>query len=327
MLLSRSVVAIFAGAAIPVNKPLHHENGTVLFYRSSAPPFLLAGEVTGGPREGRERRLKALVKDALAHLASEALSKPMAEVVVAYPDDPDRARAVMEQWPRLKRVFDAVAPLAPDFPKVMRTEEFTWDPGQSPGSGKALIVLGICPSSAGQRLRDTVGALFSTASMQDAHSPKHNGVQSFVADSEGLTVMCPEVAMREEARPRPERWAQPDGSALALASTMDYTAEPGEVAIYGAAVLQDANGHVLDYAPFELRQPEEKDGVRLGECWPAHDERNQRLGIECRGSWPQCQNGGSSLAALRFEARDGKIAVVDGSQVRLPQGCQAPLQP
>jgi hypothetical protein len=303
---------------------------------SDEPPFFLSTHVQGFTAEERKRRARALAQDVLVRLKEPAFKKPMAEIVVVYPNFPREARQVLEQWDRLKLAYDATAPLAPGFPKLMKTEDFVWDAGRSPGAGKDLLVLAICPSGAGQHLQRMV-----EWALPFEPDPAQSNMTTFVAQAEGLKVMCPATAL--SANPLQDlssRWRQPDGSVLGVMSTRDLAVAPGQAASYGAAVLFDSGGVLRDYAPFEMRKPEELNNVqgrfghlgqrrRLGKCIGdiGIRETDRTTRVVCESLWSdyRCQVPEHVGTLLRFDVTaEQRIAVQTLPQEYPGRYCQGP---
>ena len=298
-------------------------NSALLSFWSDNPPYHLGAGAKGMPKAEAIRRVRALADDVLKTTNHEAFRKPRAELVFIYPNHPERARLVLENWDRFAPLFEATVPLPKGFPKLVNVNDFTWDPGKRPGEDwhwradgspppKELLLMAVCPSGAGKRLVDMTTVLPPTEKYVAS-------VAIYVASAEGLAVECPAAPAEDETVGTSVRLELADGNRLSAMSVRVPSAQPGEVAFYGTMIYSNAAGLPLDYLPFELRKPEApttsggiKPPNKMGKCDALldpnlMDEPKVRLVCEVLRSERSCRH--YLGVDLNYEVVDGKLRV------------------
>lgn len=279
-----------------------------------------------------ERRARMLTRDVLAKLTPQSIARPRAELVYTAEDTTgDAARAVLAGWAERKPAVDFVAPLAPGYPRIARSDEF---PGLA--KGKQFLLLGICRSEQGRRLQSLLMAVLPPRA--DDPKPLISTVHLHNVDGLGLPVACPAALTDEPATEfSGSTWKDlPDGRVHGVIAAIDRSVAGGEVFARVASLLFSKDLRVLDIATVEVKRPLDdyepgKPGshptLRYDNCGAALHSAASAYGMGCdlyRGDKPCLGQPHRWTHSETFLVRGDELKVESSEGTREGSMCRVP---
>lgn len=271
----RSKAALLSGYESPVYLNRYPDGVSASSWTTDPPCYISVGANKIPPAQA-EARVLALMQDLLVRVTSAAVSRPMAQLVVAASDKTgELARRALAAYPARKVALDAVAPLAAGFPRVARSDDFPGLP-----KGEQFLLLGVCPSGQGDELAQLAPLIVPNTTPNKLEPPEEFAVPfPYVVDATGLSANCasglegPALSRRQSSG---GEWALSNGRTLSIGYWGKKDPAPGGPLARVALVLYDANGKTLDVMSFAESAPPELKNVK----GPFAPQANRKLG-EC----------------------------------------------